>query len=74
MTPNATKWSKVYCRGYNAAVADLKPQIAEMVEALKDSAEILFHLGTAGKTTSQDEAIYAVRERVLAALSKAEAL
>lgn len=43
----------------------------EMIDALRDGAEILFHLGTAGKNTSQDEAIEAVRERMLAAISKA---
>lgn len=51
------------------AAADL---IDAMLGALKDSEEILFHLGGTGKTPSKDEAIDAVRERVLDAIAKAE--
>lgn len=54
---------------YNGLAHDAGP---ELLAALKDSAEILFHLGTGGKNPSQDEAIDAVRERALAAIAKAE--
>jgi hypothetical protein len=44
----------------------------EMLKALKDCAEILFHLGMSGKTARQDEEIEAVRERALTVIAKAE--
>ena len=54
---------------HNGLAHDAGP---ELLIALKDCAEILFHLSTAGKSTSQDEAIDGVRERALAAIAKAE--
>jgi len=52
----------------NAAMAAAAP---DLLAALKDCSEILFHLGTAGNRPSQDKAIDAVRERALAAIAKA---
>lgn len=54
---------------HNGLAHDAGP---ELLEALKECAELLFHLGTAGKNTSQDEVIDAVRERALSAIAKAE--
>lgn len=53
------------------ADALLTSSAPELYEALESADEILFHLGTAGKNPSQDEAIEAVRERANQALRKA---
>ena len=55
-----------------SGIASLIGAAPEMLYALKDCTEILFHLSTAGSPPSRDEAIDAVRERALAAVTKAE--
>lgn len=57
---------------YVRSVERLSDTARVMLEALRDGAELLSHLGTSGKTTSQDEAIYAVRESFLEAIKLAE--
>lgn len=65
-------WSDGAEREANASFAVLAVNCHdELVAALEDCAEILFHLGTAGKNPSQDEAIDAVRERARIAVANA---
>jgi hypothetical protein len=64
--------------GYVATVKALEAAIVrerarpDLLAALKGCAELLFHLGTAGKTTRRDEEIEATRGEILAVINRAE--